>query len=56
MDDSRKKHLDTLDGTLAEVREQLQYTHEQGEVFELARSSFCCKLSRRCTASTTFTR
>ncbi|NLX10137.1 MAG: GAF domain-containing protein [Chloroflexi bacterium] len=35
MDDSRKKHLDTLDGTLAEVREQLQYTHEQGEVFEL---------------------
>lgn len=35
MDDKRRKQLESVDDVLSEVREQLQYSHEQGDVYEL---------------------
>jgi GAF domain-containing protein len=35
MDDKRKQHLDSVDDILSEVREELELTQEQGEIYEL---------------------
>ncbi len=35
MDDKQRKQLESVDDVLSEVREQLQYSHEQGDVYEL---------------------
>lgn len=35
VEDKRRKQLESVDDVLSEVREQLQYSHEQGDVYEL---------------------